>query len=195
MNVQFEYEKIYSVNNFERIDLFKCLSKIGTINNVLYLGSSIHITPSFIFQNVTYIDKSDIANEFFKCKESILDYINSRKMYSQTPYINYININYNIDMESIGQKYDLVISINSYGSFESSIKFVRKDGIMLFLPLPQESEVLRNREQVKYMGKIIFTGNKYKYIKDEEIVNRKNVKNKRVIFKENNEYEIYKKEI
>ena len=194
MNVQFEYEKIYSVNNFERIDLFKCISKIFNIETVLYLGSSIHISPSFIFQNVTYIDNSDCTNEFFKYKEDIIDYINSRKIYNQTPYISYININYNTETKFMNQKYDLVISINSYDSFESSVKFIRKDGILLFLPLPQESTVSRKNEYIKYMGKIIFTGKKYKYIKDEEIIDRKNVKNKKIVFQENNEYEVYKKE-
>jgi len=194
VNVQFEYEKIYSVNNFERIDLFKCISKIYNIETVLYLGSSIHISPSFIFQNVTYIDNSDCTNEFFKYKEDIIDYINSRKIYNQTPYISYININYNTETKFINQKYDLVISINSYDSFESSVKFIRNDGILLFLPLPQESKVSRKNEYIKYMGKIIFTGKKYKYIKDEEIVDRKNVKNKKIVFQENNEYEVYKKE-
>jgi len=194
VNVQFEYEKIYSVNNFERIDLFKCISKIFNIETVLYLGSSIHISPSFIFQNVTYIDNSDCTNEFFKYKEDIIDYINSRKIYNQTPYISYININYNTETKFMNQKYDLVISINSYDSFESSVKFIRKDGILLFLPLPQESTVSRKNEYIKYMGKIIFTGKKYKYIKDEEIIDRKNVKNKKIVFQENNEYEVYKKE-
>ena len=194
MNVQFEYEKMYSVNNFERIDLFKCISKTNNIQTVLYLGSSIHISPSFVFKNVTYIDKSDCANEFFKCKEDIIDYINSRKIYNQTPYISFINVNYNTDMKLIYQKYDLVISINSYNSFESSIKYIRKDGILLFLPLPQESKVSRKNEHIKYIGKIIFKGNKYRYVKDEEIVNKKSIKNKNIVFQENNEYEVYKKE-
>jgi hypothetical protein len=42
-------QKYYASIHFERTALFECLNAYFDAETLLYIGSSIHITPSFIF--------------------------------------------------------------------------------------------------------------------------------------------------
>ena len=59
------YNRFYSALNFERAGLFKLIKDEYGCNTVLYPGCSIHITPSFYFQHVVYVDISEAAKDFF----------------------------------------------------------------------------------------------------------------------------------
>ncbi|MFY9218197.1 MAG: hypothetical protein WBJ30_01445 [Tepidanaerobacteraceae bacterium] len=79
------HKRFYVDINFHRTGLFETLKKEYGCNTVLYPDSSIHITPSFYFQHVVYVDISEMAKEFFSDIHSILDYINSKKNISSLP--------------------------------------------------------------------------------------------------------------
>lgn len=59
------YSKTYCDMNFERRGLFELLCQKFPSEKVIYPGCSIHITPSFYFQHVLYIDRSQAATDFF----------------------------------------------------------------------------------------------------------------------------------
>ena len=69
--IKYNYKKYYENIQFERIGLFNCIKNNFKIDNVIYLGSSIHITPSFIFPNVTYVDTSELSSLFFQDIKSV----------------------------------------------------------------------------------------------------------------------------
>ena len=48
----------------QRSDLFKLLAESYTIKKVLYPGSYIHISPSFYFSEVVYVDTDSKAVKF-----------------------------------------------------------------------------------------------------------------------------------
>jgi hypothetical protein len=64
MDIVYEYEKQYRQLEFERIGLFCCIKKAFEVDSVVYIGSSIHIAPSFVFRHVTYIESGPTADEF-----------------------------------------------------------------------------------------------------------------------------------
>lgn len=59
------YQKYFQERNFERLDLFEIIADKFNIQRVLYPGSFIHITPSFIFPDVVYVDNDRQAHQFF----------------------------------------------------------------------------------------------------------------------------------
>lgn len=78
------YHRFYSALNFDRAGLFKLIKDEYGCATVLYPGSSIHITPSFYFQHLVYVDISEKAKEFFQDSENILTFVSSNKKYKQS---------------------------------------------------------------------------------------------------------------
>ncbi len=84
------YRQLYVDTGFERLALFKALGATLRPQTVLYAGSSVHITPSFVFQNVTYVDPSGLAAGFFQNMEEVREFIEKNKSYRQKTFIRYI---------------------------------------------------------------------------------------------------------
>jgi hypothetical protein len=49
MNAIQAYKQYYMDRDYEQVDLFRLLKKTYGLRNVIYPGSFIHISPSFIF--------------------------------------------------------------------------------------------------------------------------------------------------
>jgi len=72
------YKKYHIDRDDERLGLFLEIAKKFNIRNVLYPGSFVHITPSFIFPRVVYVDSYKKAKKFFE-DLSVYDYICKNK--------------------------------------------------------------------------------------------------------------------
>jgi hypothetical protein len=76
------YKKYNSDKDYTSIGLFRELNKIfDNINRVLYPGCYVHITPSLIFSDVTYIDSYKNTYKFYESDE-VKDFISKNKEYS-----------------------------------------------------------------------------------------------------------------
>jgi len=60
------YNQYFVEKSFERKDLFEALQIMYGCRSALYPGSFIHITPSFIFPEVIYVDSDTPAKKFLK---------------------------------------------------------------------------------------------------------------------------------
>lgn len=185
---EFLYNKYFSNLDFERLGLFECIKREFQPENVIYIGSSIHITPSFIFQNVTYIDKSLMAKEFFQNESGVKVIINSNKQYKLQPYVNFYNLDYLKSDIGNRYKYDVCMSIFTSNSLEGLEKYIKPGGILIFLPLSVKTVDIG--EEFKYKGYIYFN-KKYIYQdgKPSKTISREVSGN--TIFRENNIYEVY----
>jgi len=81
------YRKYYGDFEFERVGLFKFISENYACGEVLYPGCFIHITPSFYFPHVVYVDKDPVAVDFFTNQVDILQFVNRKKKYKRSAYI------------------------------------------------------------------------------------------------------------
>lgn len=109
------YEE-YIANNWDRYDLIEKLVKNHSIKKALYPGSYIHITPSFLIPEVTYVDLDKKAKAFFK-DERIYPYIDNHKKYLIESSVNFYPADYGSNFEIANGKYELVIS--QYAGFIS----------------------------------------------------------------------------
>lgn len=110
---ELKYHQTYVQLKFERKGLFELVSKELGDRKIIYPGSSIHITPSFFFSNVTFIDQSDVTEKFFSHEQDILKIINGQKHYQKEPIIKFILADFTLPIALPRQSFDLAISLYS----------------------------------------------------------------------------------
>ena len=125
------YNRFYSALNFDRAGLFELIKDVYGCGTVLYPGCSIHITPSFYFQHVVYVDISETAKEFFQENQAILSIVNSNKKYKQSAYMQFIHNNYTKKLPLRENNYDLLLSIYAGGITKSCKKYIKPGGIIV----------------------------------------------------------------
>jgi hypothetical protein len=125
------YKRFYIDLNFDRSGLFETVKRKYSCQNALYPGCSIHITPSFYFQHVVYIDISEIAQDFFKNIEEVKEFINDNKTYKQSTFIQFLNRDYTKELPIRENSYDLLIALYAGEITQSCKKYVKPGGIIL----------------------------------------------------------------
>ncbi|MDF2379605.1 MAG: hypothetical protein P1V18_05330 [Candidatus Gracilibacteria bacterium] len=124
------YNKYHSDRDNERIGLFTALNEKYSIESALYPGSFTHITPSFVFPHLVYVDSYKAAGKFFDQTE-VLEYITTRKKYEKEPTVTFHLSDYYKDFGEQKDSFDLLIS--QYAGFISQAckKYLKKGGILV----------------------------------------------------------------
>ncbi len=161
------YKRFYVDINFDRAGLFEIVKKEYDCNTVLYPGCSIHITPSFYFQHVVYVDISNVAKEFFNDIHNILDYINSNKKYKQSAYVQFIHGDYTKPLPVREGNYDLLIALYAGEITQSCKKYVKPGGIILTNNHRKDAEELLMDSSIT-LDRLIYKKGK-KYVIEEDI--------------------------
>lgn len=125
------YQKYYTDLNFERSGLFEAVKNHYGCNTVIYPGCSIHVTPSFYFQHVVFIDISEIAKKFFQDTQSVLKLVDNNKKYRQSAYIQFLASDYTSRLPIREANYDLLIALYAGGIIQSCKKYLRYGGIIV----------------------------------------------------------------
>lgn len=125
------YEKYYIDRDYEQVDLFQLLKKKYGISNVVYPGSYVHISPSFVFPYVAYIDADKKAKKFFSDANIIGKYISKRKEYKAPPHFEFYAGDYRNTIDDLKGQFDLLIS--QYAGFISDCckEYLRIGGYLL----------------------------------------------------------------
>lgn len=116
MNAIQAYKHYYIDRDYEQVDLFRILKNEYGINKVIYPGSYIHISPSFIFTDVVYIDSDKNAKMYFQSND-LIHIIQTKKEYPEDPKITFFGLSYENHIEELKLKFDLLIS--QYAGFIS----------------------------------------------------------------------------
>ena len=131
MDNQEFYNKHFVLKAFEREDLFVAIRNKYGCKSALYPGSFIHITPSFIFPEVIYVDSDSQAKKFFKNIKDVIEIINSKKQYLEKSNVIFFGQSYLKPLPTPVDSIDLLIS--QYAGFVSMYckKYLKKGGILL----------------------------------------------------------------
>ncbi len=84
MNAIQAYKHYYIDRDYEQVDLFRLLKNKYGIKKVIYPGSYIHISPSFVFSDVVYIDSDKHAKKYFQGND-LIHLIHTKKEYPEDP--------------------------------------------------------------------------------------------------------------
>lgn len=90
---------------------------------------------------MTYVDRSDLTRSFFEDLINVVEYVNKRKIYKTRTSVTYLVIDYQTSDINFKYKFDLAISIYSSKSFLKSLQCLKRNGKLLYLPLPSDREV------------------------------------------------------
>ncbi len=160
------YKRFYVDMNFDRAGLFEILKEEYACSTVLYPGCSIHITPSFYFQHVVYVDISETAKKFFDDINNVLDYINGNKKYKQSAYVQFIHGDYTKPLPVREGNYDLLIALYAGEITQSCKKYVKPGGIILTNNHQKDAEKLLKDSSIALDSLIHKKGKKYVIEKD-----------------------------
>lgn len=155
------YNRFYSALNFDRAGLFKLIKDEYNCCTALYPGCSIHITPSFYFQHVIYVDISETAKKFFDDNQNILSIINGNKKYKQSAYIQFIHGDYTKELPLRENNYDLLLSIYAGGITKYCNKYIKPGGIIVSNNHQNDAKEALKDSSLKLEALIRRKGDKY----------------------------------
>jgi len=125
------YEKHYADSQFERAGLFKKIRKLYGCTYVLYPGSYVHITPSFFFPHVVYVDRSPVVARFFADAEGVLNCVRKNQTYERPPFIRFIARDFSKALPLQSERFDLLIALHTGGIARACSRYVRSGGLLL----------------------------------------------------------------
>ena len=103
------YQQVFQERQFERLDLFETIADKFNVQRALYAGSFVHITPSFVFPDVVYVDTDKQAKQLFG-KPEVFKFIAERKIYPQEAKVTFHFADYRNGFDEPFETFDLLIS-------------------------------------------------------------------------------------
>jgi len=124
------YKREYVDKGFERLEVFVLLAERYGVQSVLYPGSYVHITPSFVFPAAVYADMDRRAEKFFSDSWS-REFVRKNRLYPDTPVIRFHAADYTAGFDEPPQSFDLLVS--QYAGFvsEHCKKYLKPGGLLL----------------------------------------------------------------
>lgn len=194
---QKKYNQYYKSMGFERKGLFKLIQKEFNPKAVLYPGCSIHLTPSFYFNHVVYVDKGDLAKEFFGHGSQVSQLIIEAKEYAASAYWQFIAADFQAELGLRKDHFDLLLSVFSGRMIGFCEKYLKIGGLVLTTSLFSDNESMDENENFQLIAMVHCTNGKYKI--DHSLSPRKTKestlrrKDKGFEYVDNETYYIYKK--
>ncbi|MEN7547131.1 hypothetical protein AAG747_04385 [Rapidithrix thailandica] len=125
------YNRYYTERNFDRAEVFLALREKYQIQDVLYPGSFVHITPAFIFPHVVFVDNDKNAKRFFNNLDQVKRIIEAKKDYTEEPTIEFLGQNYQAPLPLAENKIDLLISHYAGIISQPCKQYLRVGGLLL----------------------------------------------------------------
>lgn len=157
------YQKQFVDISFERAGLFKLLKDRYDCSEALYPGSSVHITPSFFFPHVVYVDQSAAAAEFFSDMDAIQAYVNRNKHYKRNAYIRFIARDYTAPLALPDRGFDLLISLYAGGVSLACKEYLKVGGILVTNDHQNDVDGVMNHAGFEFRTMVKYSGGKYRF--------------------------------
>jgi len=108
--------------------MFSVLADAFLIDQVLYPGSYVHLSPSFIFPSVVYVDTDRRTKQFFADHTGVEALVNARKRYDESPEITFHHADYTTDLDEPDESFELLISLYAGFVSEACKRYLRVGG-------------------------------------------------------------------
>jgi hypothetical protein len=117
VDVDETYDRWYGGDKSRRA-MFDALAARDLPARVLYPGSFVHVTASFVFPSVTYVDTDERAARFFAQTDAVAQLVSRHKAYPQDPEIAFHGCSYDTPLPEPDGHFDLLVSL--YAGFISA---------------------------------------------------------------------------
>jgi hypothetical protein len=98
---------------------------------VLYPGCFVHVTTSFYFQHVTYVDRLPFARDFFADAAGVKRLVRAEKTYKQTPWFEFLQADYLRRLPVNDRSVDLVLALYAPGVARACTRYLRAGGLLV----------------------------------------------------------------
>ncbi|TJX13464.1 hypothetical protein E9840_09470 [Tissierella creatinini] len=168
MNHNTIYNNQYTDIGFDRTSLFEFIKEVFHSEKVLYPGSSIHISPSFIFEHVIYVDKSKAAEDFFMDNQAVKKIIENNRRGNGSRYYEFLSFDYiNEGLPLRDYSFDLLISLYADNIIDYCRRYVRDKGMIISNNFHDEALKAVKYDELTLVGYIHKTKNRYAFYNDE----------------------------
>ena len=139
------YAKRYGDIEFERRGLFALLRSSLGEQRVLYPASAMHVTPSFYFREVVYVDISPESARFFSDPQDVLELIDRNRVYRGRVSWQFLNSDFRNELPFRASSFDLLLSLYAGQLVDSVLHYLKRDGLILTRDAAQDAVALRRR--------------------------------------------------
>ncbi len=118
----------------DRHRLFTAVNTAVAASSVLYPGSYVDVTPSFVFDDVTYVDTDRRAAQFFEDQPGVDEIIGQHRQPDSTTRWRFIHADYTSELQIPGGHFDLLVSLYAGFVSEHCSRYLRPGGHLLVNP-------------------------------------------------------------
>lgn len=118
----------------DRTGLFTAIANAVEVQTVLYPGSYVDFTPSFIWPTVTYVDVDRRAQQFFADETGISELLLEHDVDPDTHAVRFIPADYTSHLDIADDFVDLLISLYAGFISEHCTRYLRPGGFLLVNP-------------------------------------------------------------
>lgn len=156
------YRKYHLERADERLGMFEILAKQYDIERILYPGSFVHVTPSFVFSSATYVDMERRAKDFFEAP-ALQELIAERKIYPQAAQVQFHHQDYTAGLPECDESFDLLIS--QYAGFVSTYgkRYLKIGGWLLANNSHGDAGMAHLDDDYEFVGVIKRRGDKFRH--------------------------------
>lgn len=155
------YARYYVDNDYERLHLFQLLAERYDIRSVLYPGSFVHVTPSFVYPVTVYVDTDKRAKAFFDDPRT-QGFIAQRKTYADEASVTFHAADYTKDFGEDLDHFDLLIS--QYGGFVSQYckRYLKIGALLLANNSHGDASMASIDNDYKFIAAVLHNKGKYR---------------------------------
>ena len=118
----------------DRPRLFSAVGAAVPSSSVLYPGSWIDIAPSFVFDDVTYVDIDRRAAQFFDDPDGVDEIIAQHRQSASSTTWRFVPADYTTDLQLPSGHFDLLVSLYAGFISEHCARYLRAGGHLLVNP-------------------------------------------------------------
>jgi hypothetical protein len=118
----------------DRLRLFSAVADALDVSTVLYPGSYVDVAPSFVFDDVTYVDVDRRAAAFFSDAVGVDELISANRVMGGTASWRFIHADYRTELDLPDGGHDLLVSLYAGFISEHCTHHLRRGGHLLVNP-------------------------------------------------------------
>ena len=162
------YRRYYAAER-ARAALFAAIAEWATgQRRVLYPGSFIHVTASFHFPAVAYVDNNKTARRFFSHRDEVARIIESNKVYTEAPDFTFTFADYENPLPFPYCHFDLLFSL--YAGFVSKPckRYLAPGGILVANDSHGDASLAHIDHQCELIGVVVGSDDTLR-VRDDEL--------------------------
>ncbi len=115
----------------DRRGLFEAVAALRPIDAVLYPGSYVDLTPSFVWPSVTYVDVDQRAKRFFSDADGVDELLDTYDVDPDRRLVRFLHADFTDPLDLGEESADLLVSLYAGFVSEHCTRYLRRGGLLM----------------------------------------------------------------